>query len=713
MATLFRLLVVLGLLSANQVAFADDIKGTQLADPRTPDDEKLLYAGPLPVKVTLVGTFSKVKEQVNGTLMMITEKHLYLRKDGEFRATIYPAAANANRFLHYVVNVEEITPGNKPNPADKPKQWQRTEYLVGKTATAKFTGNASDTQQPVGRGSALTNPQLQAYFFFSLQRLLFRIDDALTGHDELLLGAFKERSKEVADYLRANRYPDEFADEFAALIPYIDQQLALHDRINKVVDDLVAKSLEPNPPQPNVAAQRILEIPFGILQIFVGTIPRPEQAPVNDRLVERREYIDAEGVLNGMGTIFESQLRIAIETSRIQQNYESSNQTVKKRIDSAKREMSTNQSNRYQGILALGVSRLGVVPTAPSNPYEPIAKAIGEGQLDQAKEMADEKCKSDFKLSGRENPFAVSDAAFVGVTLVMKDKVNASRGDQVFRVAVRLAEAATALPDEPIFDFDRMDLYRVTASIASLAVFAESLPGTRGKVCSPRAMFAVRLLDTVKTLATIDKTGQAREQRALCLMLSGRISDAIVESESVRALRKSSPTFWYNLSRMYAVRSEGYFADRTVEPAADQAQSLNAFAQSLQVGFSQIREVLSAADFSGITRTHLKQIETLTTPRGKVAIARDRLGFTFTNQLTYPQTNVELKIVAQTDVDLRPQLVTTVAEKIPLVLPGETVFVATSISRATSIISVMLTSDQTLTFQAGSVKRKSMKLTPK
>ncbi len=710
MATLFRLLVALGLLAANQVAFADDIKGTQLADPRTPDDEKLLYAGPLPVKVKLVGTFNKVEEQVNGTLMMITEKHLYLRKDGEFRATIYHAAADKDRYKYYVVRVDEVIDAKLAKNAE-PKQWVREVDAQNKMALAKFTGASFDTQQIVGRSPPPTEQQLRAIFFFSLQRLTFRINDALTRRDELLLDAFKARAKEVATYLRANRYPNEYAEEFEALISYIDRHVELQAKMNKEIEGLLEEGPKLLARQQRAAAQKKEPNLSGLLQAFLGAIPQPVYVLLGNGREGRRGLVDGEGILNGIGTIFDSQLSYANEMARIQSAYENASKNAKLLIDAARKEMVRNRAKQYQSIHALGVNRLGVPATAPPNPYEAIAKATGEGELGLAKVIAGEKCKSDFQLSDRENPFARSDFAFTEATLLAIDKSNPNKGDDIFRVAVRLAEASASLPNYAVFDFDRVDLYRVTAAIAGLAVFAECQPGVRGKVCSPRAMFAVRLLDTVENLAVIDRTGQAREQRALCLLLSGRPSDAIVESETLRVLRKESPTFWYNLSRMYAVRSESFFTNQKSDIVSDQTQSLLALEQAFRAGFSQVREVVGAADFYGITSGRKKDFDKLIEPRGKIVLNGD--GLSYTNESPYAHTNVELTGVIQIGQGYNGQYYGPfISTKIPVVHPGETVRLSAN-PTSRSAKGIHLQSDQTVNLVGGQIKKVWMKLSTK
>ena len=89
----FKVLVVSVLLLALGHVMAQESPSVKLADPLTPDGKKLLFAGPLPVTVKVFQTSTNVEQIMPGDLLMITEKHLYFRKKGEFQATIYSANA--------------------------------------------------------------------------------------------------------------------------------------------------------------------------------------------------------------------------------------------------------------------------------------------------------------------------------------------------------------------------------------------------------------------------------------------------------------------------------------------------------------------------------------------------------------------------------------------------------------------------------------------
>lgn len=615
----------------------------------TPDGADLLAEGPLTVTVGRVDLVTKQPATEKGTLLFLTRKTLYYRPANREGVEICEAQYGGCAYLHGEVSEKG---------GSRKVLWKRDD------AKKEYDGPTLTVQRldlkPIEISS---NDEVNFYLYFALERLQRRVDDALATRDERLTGVFSDRGDEVAAFVREHNLDRGLGQGYGGVRKYIDTQMAAMEAQDTLIAEAIRKNKELMERARAAAARRQAQMAVGLFQGLFAAIPDVREYERSDGTIIREERYDAGGILDGLSTIYQAQANFQAEANRLTLAKQALDAQTAAEFRRLFERYQSTRKERYTEIRQIGVTRFGL---PASSPIDQIAD-VKEGESRDPKMIADlmeQRIKRDRGDGTRDNPFALTDSYFAQVATI--PLTDSSGPDRVAQLAMKAAEASRLVPPGKIYDFDRVDLLRTAAAIACTAATGETRRGAWARCYSPRAAFAVWLLDQAGADRT-DVTGEARERRAVALMLAGRTSEAITQAQEIQSLRKGSPTFHYNLARMYGVRS------LTSGSKDDVKKGLDSLEEAMKKGFCDLAEVAASTDFYNLKNqdkarfAQLMALESTYTPNGNSGAVL------FTNKSRYPLTNVKLRfelyVLAPGNKPMK--LVETMPEPFPQVKPNQ------------------------------------------
>jgi hypothetical protein len=134
----------------------------------------------------------------------------------------------------------------------------------------------------------------------------------------------------------------------------------------------------------------------------------------------------------------------------------------------------------------------------------------------------------------------------------LTERTRSAQAEKLFDLATKAVDAVRYVPPGRLYDPDRADVLKTAGGLACMAAMLDSPNDTWRCAFSPKAAYAVRLLERAKTL-NLDQSGQVREQLAVAYALAGRPAEAIRLAEEIRGTRKGSVPFLITLARLLAL----------------------------------------------------------------------------------------------------------------------------------------------------------------
>ena len=129
------------------------------------------------------------------------------------------------------------------------------------------------------------------------------------------------------------------------------------------------------------------------------------------------------------------------------------------------------------------------------------------------------------------------------------------QADKLFDLAQKAVDAVRYVPPGPVYDPDRADVLRTAGGLACMAAMLDSPDDSWRAAYSPKASYAVRLLERAKTIH-LDQGGQVREQLAVAYALAGRPAEAARLANQIKGSRKGSVAFLITLVRLHGDQRE-------------------------------------------------------------------------------------------------------------------------------------------------------------
>lgn len=558
----------------------------------SPDGSPILAEGPLPVSVTLREKRSGNLIEEKGTLLFLTQRGIYYRVAKSDRMVGRPSN-------YYSFAAIETT--------------EKVALAKGGTGLAYWSLDAK-ADPPVFKGDQLPvaipdlTPRLgkkseeQNWFLLhSLSRLQSRVDSALRAGDEQQIEFCTRRATAIADYIATNRLDQKLGAAYAELPKYVARQTKLADELEKLFADQLEKRKELIERAREAEAKRRQQELVGTLQLF-GSFFQTADYDVyyTDGSVRRESMLEPDlfGMMAGFGQMGRARAEFQGEMSRLTVAKAAFEAQALKKYTAAQDKMAADRAARAESLRKVATDQFKLAPDVPLD-------RLADAQKQAAKEKSaapvvalyEEQAKYEKGTGPWDNPYALCDLYDAKARAVAPK--SPTRGNDMFALAQQAVEAARLVPQGELFDFERTQLLRIAAQLACRAAIADlpHLYWCRGY--SPRAAFAVRVIDLAGPLDRLDPTGEIREQRALALLLVGRVDAALAQAEAVGKLRATSGSYHFNLARIQSAQflvDEANDVPEKLRPKHG-AIALASLETALKYGFTDVRDIQRDSDF--------------------------------------------------------------------------------------------------------------------
>ncbi len=640
----------------------------------SPDGSPILAEGPIAINLSMKdkrnGTFSK--EDV--TLLFITKDSLYYSNPKTGRVFTRPAKSLS------VALIETKEPVTLATGKKATGLWNLDE----KADPPAFTGDQLPLVMPDTTPRPGTKPLEQNWFlYYALARLQSRADTALASGDTVQQKVCSTRATEAAEHMGENRLDRAVAAAYAELPKYIQQQAAIAAALDQLYEDQIKKNRELIARAREAESKKRAGQLLGGLQVLGGFLnSSPYDVEYTDGTV-RREYLsdpDVGSIVNGYGNIWQAQSAYQNEISRLAVAKEAFEAEAQRKYTEYHTTMTTQRAARTRLMRELGVERFQLEADAPIDHLDKAQEdAVKEKSTKPVVALFQNQVKYDRGTGPWDNPFALCDLYDAQARAV--DPKSPTRSDELFALARQAADTVRLVPPGEIFAYERAALLRIAAQLACRAAIADTQQGFWCRTYSPRAAYAIRMLDLSGRVDQFDPTGEVREQRAVALLLVGRVSDALEQALAVGEQRATSAAYHYTLARLYS--AQFLVAEMNGIPIKDQpkyaAMSLESLEKALKLGFRDIKDLKATgrdSDFFALftspdSRERAAQITTVSISYSIVppASAGGSIVLKVTNNSPFAMTNLsgKFEMWGAGNVPIKPD---GVLQQTPQLRPG-------------------------------------------
>ncbi|MBN9119321.1 MAG: hypothetical protein J0I06_09195 [Planctomycetes bacterium] len=574
--------------------------GTTTGQPKaalSPDGSEVLAEGPLKIDIVVTET-TALKEfkttRDKGVLLFVTRDGLYYRdaKTGKLQVKLAKSVTTAR--------VETEAPVAR---ADGTKGAARWTFDAG--TGAAFGGDRLAPRVPDLAPLPGTKVAEQNWFLYrALVRLQARVDAAVFVGDKLQLEFYLRHADELAAYTARNDYDRAVADAYKGFAAYVREQRDASEALDRLYAEQVAVRQELIRLARQAEARRQTANLVNGLNLLFSALPSYEEVTLSDGTTARVDTgPDVGGVFGALGGIYQTQAAYRAEMSRLAVAKQAFDAETQEKYAELHKKLTGSRADRADLLRRIGVDRFRLAKVSPSDRL-PEVQAAAVKQKDPKPVLAlfEEQVKYDRGAGPWDNPFALCD---LYETTARSLPPGPARADELFALAERAAAAVRLVPPGEVFAYERMEVLRVAVRLACLAAAADAGDGFWCRAFSPRAAYAVRLVDRMGALDRLDVSGEVREQRAVALLLVGRVPEALDQALKIGELRKTSATYHYTLARLYSVRS--FDPEVRALPAKDRPRygkmALDSLREAFKFGFSDLRELkeeMRDGDFCGL-----------------------------------------------------------------------------------------------------------------
>jgi uncharacterized protein YfiM (DUF2279 family) len=573
--------------------------------------------GPLPIKVVRVLNLKEIEDK--GTLFLLTKNRLIYFAD----------ATNAPTVL-----------------AARKKEYLRIDSRDGKilwsldSNEGQFSGLGIKTE-PLGlRGQSLDREAENRYLFFALERLQEQLDHAILLEDSSTVASCLKAAAAFVALMREKGLDAGLLEEFETLEAYSKSQEELFRRGRELFQaaflDLTAYKRDEALDQGRREARKMM----GSLQICMAFSSQTGfySREASPSLIAEALAIDSAGCRSGINRLLVSQLTYAQQECRLQAAKSLFSQRLAGQFEDLQKQFNDQRKERSRAARAYGVRRFRLPKSHLADQREEWNEFVRKGKdlsaivevlTNQAKELRAESA-SDFALTLIEI-YAVKSRL---------PKADVKKGaEEIFALAEQCVAAAKRVPEEPAYQRHRWEILRTAAGLAMQAALLETGERAWTDAYSSKALYAVRLFDSMRTLNVGDIDGDFRELRAYGLLMSGRPDDALQQAVEVDDLHKRSAVYHYNLARIYCAQNNLKDALRSLDEA-------------LKKGSFDLGAVRDTTDFAPIKKD--KRFAALTAVNADAQVEFAQRGFfgqpqqgntlEITNRSSFALTNVKLQL---------------------------------------------------------------------
>ncbi|QEL20992.1 tetratricopeptide repeat protein [Limnoglobus roseus] len=594
------------------LVFLAPLYAADAPDPE-PSDDRILYEGPIPGVVVTKRRIAGDTQEVKGTIQFVTKDAVFIRRPG----------GSVDVFIG------TKTPFVKVEAQDGKLAWtwdEKKNELKGPTSAIR----RPDT-------SVVTPPSESEakYLFFALERLQQRTDQALLEGDVKLLKYLKERAELLREYASKKGVPGRLLDLYDSLPAYVERQKTVEIERSDFMETHGRKVSEVTLRDKEAGIRATMRQTKALGEVYRNAIPSVSVGGYFGRWGTGSGYVSAHynygGAMAGVMNMMVAQQGYELEKLRLMFAKDILDTEKAKKYAELDKRITANREARMKEIARGGESIFGL---PRDKEYEQTQELLTNLQLkgDYRPLVAilGERSTRDAGKEKWGNPYTLHDMYHATAQLPTADREKQS--DALFQLATQATDAIKFVPGGPIYNADRAELMRSAAGLANLSAIMESKDGGWASVYSPKAAYGARLIERAMEFDRVDGSGESREQLGVALTLAGRKTEALRYLTEIRESRKTSPTFLYNLARVYGVNGMG-------------KEGIAALEDAVAGGFNDVKSLALNPDFIALRGT---KFDALVTPNLHVVFvwARNAIDnshrMEITNRSPFTLTNVRV-----------------------------------------------------------------------
>ncbi len=599
------------------VSGSSDICAQTLSGAPAPD---LLAQGPLPIIFhrTLPDGVTPVVEK--GNLFQLRQGKLVFILAGKEQPVVYEPRKNYRAW----VEAESIKQSWHVDPA-----------------TGKFTGKVIPVE-PIDMKSIANTPQFEnRYLYYYLEEIQQRLDSAVGLENAAAVKTLKMSASELATHIRKKNLNSDLREQYESFKTYAEIQEGLFARRRALFEEAYKKADALKREEANAESRRQAGSILGLFGAFVSAIPRTEYYTTNTYTGVVTEYqsVDNAGIASGLGTMVEAQRNFAQESARLKAAQTTLKNDVAAEYEAMQKEFQSNRRGRVQTLRSIGERHFQIARTEAQQQDEELA--------DQVRKMKDYTILLDLMMkrakhmrgnSEHDSPYLLVEAYCLKCSIPEVDAKK--RIAETYALAQDCVATAKLIPAGAIYNPHRREVLKTAAGLAVQSAALEIGNNSNANSYSFKSLYAMQLLDTAAEYTIPDVGGDLRSMRSLALLQVGRKDDALQQAVEVEALFKESPSFMYNLARLYSVNG-------------NTKEAMRCLTQAMKVGYSDIKALQKDADmiplrankdYANFVKMKLDS-KVIFPARGFGAPQTTENDVEIINRSAYTLTNVKLQLV--------------------------------------------------------------------
>lgn len=445
-----------------------------------------------------------------------------------------------------------------------------------------------------------TPAEYEWFLFHLLPFIQEKVDHALSMADEQHIEYLRDRTVKIAQFTRQTKLKldKRLTAAYVLLLDYIEAQAKLAVQMDelfaqqmKARAEYIQKAIEL---QRRKAANQML----GLLQALGGALQtEPVLYFAPGGFVARGERLapDFGDIFGGIGRMAQAQADYLYQRGRLDIALQAFAMQFAQEFAALQKQYDDNRKGRMDLIRKIGVEVFQLEEKQPLDDLEAaIQSSVKAKSFQPLIELSEAQAKYDRGTGTWDNPFALCVSYNVKADAQLAANQPAPTKSQVlFGLAEQAVAAVRLVPPDPLFDPERVELLRISARLACTAAKADLYQGYWSRAYSGRAAAAIRWLDQIDPIDKLDVTGEVREQRAVALLLVGRVTDALEQIQAVAALRDKNGTYHYHRSRILSAHNLVDMANNI--PRKEQPRwavmSLDSLKIAMKMGFNNLKEL--------------------------------------------------------------------------------------------------------------------------
>jgi hypothetical protein len=541
------------------------------ADRPEPSDDKILFEGPAPGEVLVQRPLASTSTTITGTILFVTKDAVFLRlKSGSVEVIDAP-----RNTIKYAL----------ANQGGKKMVW---DWDPAKKEIKGHTVPVHAPNIPPSTASGKAEPK---YLFFALERLQDRVDQAVAGSDQQLLKHLADRAEIIREHAEKQRADPRLVRLYADVADYIEKMTAVAKDRQEFLSKHMERVEENSIKDKEAMLRAEMVKTKGLGEYFRGAFPKVTVSmgrgwwgrPYGHAWAE----YDLGGAMAGVATIIRGQQQYELEALRIRFAKSLLDKEKAKALDEFGERQKKMKDARLRQIADAGSELFGLPKAKDSLESRELAADLqAKNDFRSLLDVLESRASTERKGDDQANPYTLLDSYHTASQL--KERSKQEQAEKLFGMAQKAVDAVRHVPADKVYDADRADILRSAAGLACMAGLLDSPDDSWRSAYSPKAAYAVRLLEKARTY-NLDQGGQVREQLAFAMVLAGRPGEAVRLAEEIKGTRKGSVAFLITLARLMAI-------------ADNHKDALDTLQDAINLGYNDVAFLGNNPDFTALRR---------------------------------------------------------------------------------------------------------------